>query len=292
MDRIKPETGMSIEELKIKVKAVPFWWHSIRLADGVVTPGEKTPEMLDRELGNMRLPDLHGKSVLDIGAWDGFFSFSAEKSGAAKVLALDHYVWSMDIPAMIQYWNDCKKKGIVPRQYHQIPGMWRPDELPGKRGFDLARDVLQSRVEALVGDMMEMDLQQLGQFDVVFYLGVLYHMHDPFAALKRLAQVTREIAIIETEAISVPGYEGASFCEFYETNELNGDVNNWWAPTERALTGLCRAAGFREVEVLTRPASTAVCAPYSLLARLAGEAAVPAGPLKPAHYRAVVHAIK
>jgi tRNA (mo5U34)-methyltransferase len=283
---------MTIEELKTKVQAVPFWWHSIQLAEGVITPGVKTPEMLAQELNNMRLPDLHGKSVLDIGAWDGFFSFTAEKLGAGKVLALDHYVWSMDIPAMIQYWSECKQKGIVPQQYHQVPGMWRPDSLPGKKGFDTARKALNSQVEAVVGDMMEMDLQKLGQFDVVFYLGVLYHMHDPFAALKKLAQIAREIAVIETEAISVPGYEDASFCEFYETNELNGDVNNWWAPTERALTGLCCAAGFREVKVIIPPPSTDVFETLPLVDRLKGETTGTVERRKPVHYRAVIHAIK
>jgi tRNA (mo5U34)-methyltransferase len=283
---------MNCDALKAKVKAVPFWWHSIELADGVVTPGVKTSAMLAQELANMRLPDLHGKSVLDIGAWDGFFSFAAEKLGASKVLALDHYVWSMDIPAMIHYWNECKEKGIVPQQYRQMPGMWQPDKLPGKKGFDTASEALNSHVEAMVGDMMEMDVSALGQFDVVFYLGVLYHMHDPFAALKKLAQLTREIAVIESEAIFVPGYADASFFEFYETNELNGDVNNWWAPTEKALTGLCRAAGFREVRVIIPPPANVYLETPPRQDCREGEKAGTPEKKNPLHYRAVIQAMK
>lgn len=67
-----------------EVNSVPFWWHSIDLGDGVVTPGYKTPEMLARELDAMRLPDVRGSTVLDIGGWDGFFAFEAERRGAPR----------------------------------------------------------------------------------------------------------------------------------------------------------------------------------------------------------------
>ena len=45
------------------------------------------------------LPDLAGKTVLDIGAWDGYYSFQAERLGASGVVALDHYVWGVDMAA-------------------------------------------------------------------------------------------------------------------------------------------------------------------------------------------------
>ncbi len=41
------------------------------------------------------MPDLHGKSFLDIGTWDGWFAFTAERLGASRVVALDHFVWDM-----------------------------------------------------------------------------------------------------------------------------------------------------------------------------------------------------
>ena len=68
------------------------WFHSIPLRDGIVTPG--LDNSMDK-LGQVCLPaDLTGKSVLDIGAWDGFFSFQAERNGAKRVLATDHFCWS------------------------------------------------------------------------------------------------------------------------------------------------------------------------------------------------------
>ena len=64
--------------------------------------------------------------------------------------------------------------------------------------------------------------------------------------------MTGELAVVETAAVTLPGYEHAAVCEFYESNELNFDVSNWWAPNVKALEGLCRAAGFRRVEVVYR----------------------------------------
>ena len=84
-----------------------FWWHSIDLGDRV-TPGHKSPDLLEREWSNLRLPDLAGRSVLDIGCWDGWFSFRAERERAARVVALDHYVWSLDLPRQQAYWRDCR----------------------------------------------------------------------------------------------------------------------------------------------------------------------------------------
>lgn len=228
------------ETLRARIASVPFWFHSIELAPGVVTPGAKTEQELARQLELLDLPEIAGKSVLDIGAWDGFFSFEAERRGASRVVALDHFVWSLQLePGGVPSPND--------------PGAWQPSTLPGKRGFDLAREALRSEVEELVTDFMTADPGDIGTFDVVFYLGVLYHIKDPLGALTRLAQVTREVAVIETQAIVVPGFDHLALCEFYETSGLKNDPTNWWAPNLSALESLCRAAGFARVETKSGP---------------------------------------
>jgi len=233
--------------------SVPFWWHSINLGKGVITNGFKTSDILSAEFEALHLPDLKGKSVLDIGAWDGFFSFESERRGAARVVALDHYAWSLDLPAQQRYIQECKEKGLAPQPYHTLPELWHPDELPGKQGFDTAREALGSRVEPLVKDFMAMDLDDIGIFDIVLYLGVLYHIENPLEALERLARVTQELAVIETVAVVCPGFEHVSLCEFFESDELNGDISNWWAPNIKALQGMCRAAGFSRVEPMVNP---------------------------------------
>jgi tRNA (mo5U34)-methyltransferase len=244
--------AFSKEQLEAMAQSVPFWWHSIDLGNGVTTNGFRSLEELTQQLKLLQLPDLQGKSVLDIGAWDGFFSFEAERRGARRVLALDHYVWSIDLPEHMKYWQECKEQGIIPEQFHKMP-YWQPSELPGKRAYDTAHRTLNSKVETLVADFMEMELNEIGTFDIVLYLGVLYHMENPLEALKRVATVTKEVAIIETEAVVFPGYEHLAVCEFFESNELNADVSNWWAPNEKALVGMCRAAGFKRVEMIIGP---------------------------------------
>ena len=66
------------------------WFHTIDLGNGVVTPGDDNSPVKLKRLAFP--PDLSGKTFLDIGAWDGFFSFEAERRGAARVLATDSYV--------------------------------------------------------------------------------------------------------------------------------------------------------------------------------------------------------
>lgn len=243
------------DALRERLQTVPIWFHSIDLGDGVVTKGHKSPACHQAELDALCLPDLHDKTVLDIGAWDGFYSFEAERRGARRVVALDHFVWSLHWPSLGAHTGTARRRLDSPEQYHRHPDLWRPDELPGRAGFDLAHQVLGSRVEPIVADFMTADLDALGMFDVVLYLGVLYHMQHPLLALQRLARVTREVAVIETHAVVVPGQEHRSICEFYETDELCHDPTNWWGPNLKALAGMCRAAGFRHLETLQGPPS-------------------------------------
>jgi len=260
--------------LRQRVDAVPFWFHSINLGRGVVTPGHKSAAELARELYALALPDLRGKSVLDIGGWEGFFAFEAERRGAARVGVVDHYMWAMDSPGQQAYWRRCRDEGVAPRPFHETE-FWHPGTLPGKRGFDLAREALGSAVEAFAVDFMDCDLGDLGTWDVVLYLGVLYHMQEPLTALRRLAAVTRELAIVETETIVILGLEHEALWRFFHGAELSGDPSNWWAPNLSALGGALTAAGFDDVRATRGPAP-------ELLEQAGG----------PHHYRATAHARK
>src|ERR1700712_4750941 len=65
------------------------WYHSIELPGGEVIEGHQSIDQLRRRLQQFPIPDdLRGKRVLDIGAWDGWFSFEMERRGA-QVLAVD-----------------------------------------------------------------------------------------------------------------------------------------------------------------------------------------------------------
>ena len=192
------------------------WYHTIDLGQGVVTPGvDDTPDRLAR----LALPaSLAGRSVLDVGAWDGFFSFEAERRGASRVVASDSYSW----------------KG----------GSWGT-----KAGFLLAREALRSRVEDVEIDVMDLSPERVGTFDVVFFLGVLYHLRHPLLALERVASVTRELLVLET-VVDLVGL-GRPAAAFYPGTELNADPTNWWAPNIEGAEAMLRAVGFTSVRTVT-----------------------------------------
>jgi len=273
-----------IDPVHLQAEADSFaWYHSIDLGNGVKTKGQSVmAEMVTEDL----LPDFRDRSVLDIGAWDGYYSFLAERRGAARVVALDHYAWGVDFAARTQYWNECFQQGVLPDQTRDTTDFWRA-ELPGRRGFDLAHRALDSRVEAVVADFTTMDVSTLGTFDVVLYLGVLYHMKEPLTCLERVRAVTRDVAVIETVAAQVPGNTGRSLLELHAGGDLNADFGNWYVPTIEALSALAVASGFPRVDVQRGPP------PVRTRSRVARRFhLVPASRPNPAaaNYRAVIHA--
>jgi tRNA (mo5U34)-methyltransferase len=206
---------MTGEDLRSKVSALS-WYHTIDLGNGVITKGaDNTPVRLAR----LDLPaSLAGRTVLDVGAWDGFFSFEAERRGAARVVAADFYSWHG------RGWGT-------------------------KAGFELARQALRSRVEDVDIDVMDLSPERVGTFDVVLFLGVLYHLRHPLLALERLASVTRGLLILET-VVDLVGIRRPA-AAFYPGVELNKDPTNWWGPNVPAVHGMLRTVGFRSVRTVT-----------------------------------------
>jgi tRNA (mo5U34)-methyltransferase len=202
---------MDLEELRAAVRAIQ-WAHRIDLGHGVTTPGEWDTA---RTLRRLDLPeDLTGQTVLDVGCWDGFYSFAAERRGAKRVLATDSFVW---------------RSGR-------------------KQGFLLARQALDSKVEHAELDVLDLSPEQIGTFDVVLFLGVLYHMRHPMLALDRVAAVTKRLLVVETviDLLYLPGKALA----FYPGSELGDDHTNWFGPTPAALEAMLRAVGFARVEMV------------------------------------------
>lgn len=245
-----------MQDLRARVAGVR-WYHSIDLGNGLVTPGaDNTPFRLPR-IGLP--PSLAGKTVLDIGAWDGFFSFEAERRGAARVVAADYYSW------------------------HGVG--WGTGD--GKAGFRLAKEALASTVEDVDIDVMQLSPERVGTFDVVLFLGVLYHVPDPLGALERVASVTRELLILETVVDMVGMSRPAA--AFYPDRELNDDPTNWWGPNHAAVTGMLTRVGFARAEPLAPPPSALFRAARATWHALRGKNA---WPLAFRQDRAVFHAWK
>lgn len=229
------------------VAEIDPWHHSIDLGDGVITPGGKTVHHHYDELRRLHLPDVTSKSVLDVGAWDGYYTFLAEKSGASRVVALDHYAWSVDYRKALAYQARQLAGGQPIRAFQTVSDVWDPVRLPGKRGFDLAYRALDSRAEVVVDDFMTMDLDAIGTFDVVLLLGVIYHLEEPLRALRRLRHVTRTLAVIESEAVPLAG----SLWQF--VGATSHDPSIWWVPTAEGLRAMCCAAGYSRADIVSGP---------------------------------------
>src|SRR5262249_52459181 len=161
-------------------------------------------------------PDMADKSVLDIGAWDGYYTLYAEHYRARRVVALDHYAWSVDFDKATEYTIRQHAAGEPIRAFHTVPDIWDPVGLPGKRGFDLVSRLRSSHAEVVVDDFMTMDLSTLGTFDIVLFLGVIYHLEEPLRALRRLRRLTGRVAVIETEAVLLPGPAGPPLWRFVQ----------------------------------------------------------------------------
>ncbi len=209
-------TAQELDALRREVNAIQ-WWHSIDLGNGIVTPG---PDPTPARLREIQMPDdLSGLSVLDIGAWDGFFSFEAERRDAARVLATDSFCWGQ--------------------------GGWGT-----KAGFELARRALHSHVEDLTIDPLDLSPESVGTFDVVLFLGVLYHMRHPLLALERVFSVTRGQLILNTQ-VDLTAIERPAIA-FYPDEELNHDSTNWSGPNPAAVVAMLRVVGFRDVRIISR----------------------------------------
>jgi tRNA (mo5U34)-methyltransferase len=100
---------------------------------------------------------------------------------------------------------------------------------------------------------MDLAPEKIGTFDIVLFLGVLYHLRHPLLALERIASVTAGLLILET-VVDMVGFKRPAMA-FYPDRELNNDPTNWWGPNIPAVEGMLRAVGFSRVEAVTPPAS-------------------------------------
>ena len=91
----------------------------------------------------------------------------------------------------------------------------------GKRGFELARRVLGSKVEDIESEVTDISPERVGVFDLVLFLGVLYHMRHPLLALERVASVTGKQLILETHVDMVEHDRPA--LAFYPEDECSHD---------------------------------------------------------------------
>ncbi len=222
------------EQIEAEVAKIKYWHHCIDLGQGVFTKQGKEQKFLLKKQNWVlqSFPESFiGKTVLDIGAWDGFYSFTAEKRGAKRVLATDSFVWEQQ------------------ELYGLDKNFWR-NFGASKQGFELARRILNSQVEDQNIDVLDITPAKIGNFDIVLFLGVLYHMKYPLLALEKVASVTKELLILETYINPWLSLINKPIMMFYPNNELNKDVTNWCSPNIAMVKSLLTTVGFNQVKLV------------------------------------------
>jgi tRNA (mo5U34)-methyltransferase len=204
--------------------SVPLWFHTFALAPGIYTPG------IARDHG-YRLPALvaerfAGRSVLDVGAFDGFYSFLAETRGARRVVAVDNE----------QYvdWVDARF-GV---------------QLEPGAGFRAIAGLTGSQVE--YHRMDAFDVHELGeQFDVALCFGMLHRVTDPLAMLQVLADrlTPGGEVVLETYGSRLPA--GFPALEVHEPGDVYArDDFVYWGFTPESLRRLGQIVGLEDVDVV------------------------------------------
>jgi len=189
-------------------RAQKGWWHTFELPDGSVIEGVASLAGLKNRIAQFPIPaDLRGKRVLDIGCWDGWFSFEMERRGA-EVMAIDN-------------WDN--------QRFHYM------------------HHLLGSRVDYRIMDIYELHPDKIGRFDIVLFMGVLYHLKHPLLALEKVCALTTDLAAVDS--YYAPNLESGTLMEFYEIDELGGQFDNWVGPSIDCLLAFCRTAGFARVEL-------------------------------------------
>lgn len=216
----------SHEELERRITELGPWFHNMRLGDVQTAPDHflgDYPQVKYERFRNALPHDLSGKSVLDIGCNGGFYSFEMKRRGASRVLGID-----TDEHYLRQARFAAQISGLEV-EFEQMP-VW--------------------------------DVASLGEkFDLVIFMGVLYHLRHPLLALdlihehvakylflfQSMQRGSREIAEIATDyefnapaPFDDPGYPKMHFIE----HRYAHDETNWWVPNRACAEAMLRSSGF------------------------------------------------
>jgi len=227
-----PAAELGQEAIERRVRELGSWFHNIDLRGVKTAPHHflgDYPAVKWRRFEGALPADLRGRTVLDIGCNAGFYAIEMKRRGAERVVAID---------------SD-------------------PDYLAQAR---FAAEV--SGVELEFRELSVYDVGTLGErFDLVLFLGVLYHLRHPLLALDLIhSHVARDLlvfqsmqrgsaeieplaedyAFIDVEIFERPGFPKLHFIE----QRYAGDPTNWWAPNRACSEALLRSSGF---EILARP---------------------------------------
>ena len=216
---------MTREEILDRIDALKPWFHNVDLGNGIRTQRDVVhdghtsyPRPLWERVRAMLPANIEGMRVLDVGCNAGFFSVEMKRLGASYVLGVEAFPPYLEQAKLV------------------------------REAVDLDIDLR----ELSVYDVGE----NLGTFDIVLFLGVLYHLKHPLLALERLARVTSGILVCESAIVPpsrwvgrrIPNYGGPAYeVRFIENAPSVEAVQNWFIPSLDCLRAFLRAGGFGEI---------------------------------------------
>jgi len=220
-------TNTSREELRSRIAEIGPWFHNLTLGEVQTAPEHflgDYPQVKYERFRDALPMDMTGLSVLDIGCNAGFYSFEMKRRGAARVLGID----------TDQHYL---RQAIFAAEVNQL-------------------DVQFQRLPVW-------DVAALGEkFDLVIFMGVLYHLRHPLLALdlihehvakdlflfQSMQRGSREIAVLaEDYEFNGPApfeEEGFPKMHFIEHRYAH-DETNWWVPNRACAEAMLRSSGFR-----------------------------------------------
>ena len=179
--------------------------------------------------------DLTGKTVLDLAAFDGYYSYLACKRGAKTVVAVDNGIH--------------EELGYVP-QRSPVASCPNPEEheLAIQRLYEkykVLNDEPDVNIHFIPLDVTDLDKIEM-KFDYVFCFGLYYHLKNPYDLFEKCYNRCNEKILVEGEIRTGSGpvmYLNSNF-------ELNDDSTNYWNPTPQLVKKLLKRIGFRESKII------------------------------------------
>jgi tRNA (mo5U34)-methyltransferase len=208
------------------VEKVPFWFHTFALnrAEGIYTPGAARDH---RYRVSMLPKNFTGMSVLDVGTFDGFYGFLAERRGAERVVAVDNEQYRL--------W---------------VASRWGV-ELDGGEGFGAIHQLLGSAVDYQRMDAFELaSLEE--RFDLVYCFGILHRVENPLGLLRVMRSRTTSggAVLLETYGVRPEDRDGPAIRVLEPDEVYAHDEFVYWGFGGTGLERLARIAGFSCVESL------------------------------------------
>jgi tRNA (mo5U34)-methyltransferase len=228
MTRTDKESSLELSQtlfkdwIRDRVAAESYWFQKLELWPDLVTPGWSDPRL--EKLPYYGLPDdLSGMRVLDVGCAEGFFSFEAERRGAAEVVSIDSF----------------------------------PDSI---RRFNLCRDVYQSRATAFLCNVYDLSPKTFGTFDLVLFYGVLYHLRHPLLALESILSVCTGRMLLQTAIHEDPNVSDTPMAKFCPHGVQSGpdedgkplfDPTVFWLANRECVRAMTDSIGFVDIETVS-----------------------------------------